>query len=117
MSEAGLPPMLLRCFVRRGGHHHASAFRSSSSMPTPEIELHVWLDDSLDDVVTLLRGKHEPCLLAHCSRMSLARVRHIDNERNWQLEPVCASDDKAVRHTLRNLGFLPGDLLDVALLN
>ncbi len=116
MSEAGLPPMLLRCFVRHGSHNKPTHFRGSS-MPTPEVELHVWLDDTLEDTLALLRGKHEPCLLANCARMSLARVRYVDDFKVWQLEQVCLSDDKIAKHTLKNLGFLPGDLLDVALLN
>jgi hypothetical protein len=106
--------MLLKCHVRSNGHVRTSHFRANSAA---SVELHVWLDDSLDAAVSQLRLKDARTLRAHAPKLSLARLSFDGGSGSWRLELLGVADTPATTRSLRQLGFRPGDALDVAVLH
>eukprot|EP00656_Telonema_subtile_P011485 TRINITY_DN15699_c0_g1_i1.p1 TRINITY_DN15699_c0_g1~~TRINITY_DN15699_c0_g1_i1.p1 ORF type:complete len:158 (-),score=47.46 TRINITY_DN15699_c0_g1_i1:245-718(-) len=116
IDRAEVCPSLLRTFVRTGGHHNPELFSADKQPTEDEVLLHTWPDATLRELCTLLKQYHDPA--RHWSAKVAFAFVYPDKRGKFVLRPVGrvvagrrGEDDEK---QLRQLGWQPGDLLDIA---
>mmetsp|Transcript_6379 Transcript_6379/g.14166 ORF Transcript_6379/g.14166 Transcript_6379/m.14166 type:complete len:192 (-) Transcript_6379:895-1470(-) len=112
-------PLLIRVFVKPGGHHRLDAFAVRGKEPSEaEIQIYTWMDASLRELSDLIK-EVQPRARGRMTRLSFAFVYPDRRGRNVMrqvglVHSTRLGDDD--HKTLKSLSFQTGDFLDVAIL-
>ncbi|XP_050229605.1 histone deacetylase complex subunit SAP18-like [Mercurialis annua] len=111
-------PLLLRVFVKPGGHHKMEEFSVRGKEPKEEVQIYTWRDATLRELTDLVK-EVVPEARRRDARLSFAFVypdkhgRHVLRVAGVTHSSARRPDDS---QALGQLGFQIGDYLDVAIL-
>ncbi|ELR15541.1 P18, putative [Acanthamoeba castellanii str. Neff] len=109
-------PLLLRVFIKTGGHHRVEDFQARGREPAEEVQIYTWKDATLREMANLVKEVNATARNSR-ARISFALV-FPDHRGRYQMKNVgvvfSAKRSEDDKKTLDSVRFVTGDYLDVA---
>jgi len=111
-------PLLLRVFIKFGGHHVLRDFEPRGREPKNELQIHTWKDATLRELAELIKDVDRNARESN-ARLSFSfvypdrRGKNVMRQVGLVHSTRIGEDD---HKTLEDLSFQTGDFLDVAVL-